>query len=83
MFKLLVILHVIELYTQLNIYKLFNDSARFMAYSLSNLFNNFAEGIHKMRCKYRDDIKNVKHGIKYKDCECCFKCANAKDNLID
>ena len=83
MFKLLVILHVIELYTQLNIYKLFNDSARFMAYSLSNLFNNFAEGIHKMSCKYRNDIKNVKHGIKYKDCECCFKCANAKDNLID
>ena len=66
MFKLLVILHIIELYTQINIYKLFNDSARFMACSLSNLFNNFAEGIHKMRCKYRDDIKNVKHELNIK-----------------
>ena len=70
MFKLLVILHITELYTQINIYKLFHDSARFMACSLSNLFNNFAEGIHKMRCKYRD-------------CECCLKYPNVKDNLVD
>ena len=27
-------------------------STRFMASSLSNLVNNFAEGIHKIKCKY-------------------------------
>ena len=33
----------------------FNDSARFMASSLSNLVNNFAEEIHKIISKYRHD----------------------------
>ena len=28
----------------------FIDSARFMASSLSNLVNNLAEGIHKIKC---------------------------------
>ena len=28
------------------------DSARFIASLLSNLLNNFAEGIHKSKCKY-------------------------------
>ena len=61
MFKFLVILYIVELYNQINIYKQFHDSARFMACSLSNLFYNFSEAIHKIKCKYRDDIKNVKH----------------------
>ena len=30
---------------------IFSDSARFMTSSLSNLFDNLAEGIHKMKCK--------------------------------
>ena len=38
------------------------DSARFMANSLSNLVNNLAEGIHKIKCKY---------GNEYKQCEIC------------
>ena len=30
----------------------FIDSARFMAYSLSNFVDNLIEGIHKIKCKY-------------------------------
>ena len=30
----------------------FIDSLRFMASSLSNLANNLAEGIHRIKCKY-------------------------------
>ena len=39
----------------------FIDSARFMASSLSNLFNNFSPGINRIKCKYGHDDKNVKH----------------------
>ena len=38
----------------------FIDSARFIASSLSNLVNNLSEGIHKIKRKYRHDVKNVK-----------------------
>ena len=31
-----------------------------MASSLSNLVNNFSEGIHKIKCKYRHDDKKMK-----------------------
>ena len=31
-----------------------------MSSSLSNLANNLSEGIHKIKCKYRVDDKNVK-----------------------
>ena len=37
----------------------FIDRARFMASSLSNLVNNFSEGIHKFKCKYRRGNKNL------------------------
>ena len=40
----------------------FFDSARFMASSLSNLFNNFSEGIHRIKCKF---------GHRDKKCETC------------
>ena len=44
----------------------FIDSRRFMA--------NLAEGIHKIRCKYRHgDKKYAASGIKCKDCECCLE----------
>ena len=32
-----------------------------MASSLSNLVNNFSEGIHRIKYKYRHDDKNLKH----------------------
>ena len=33
------------------------DGTRFMASSWSNLVNNLAEGIHKIKCKYKRDNK--------------------------
>ena len=45
----------------------FIDSGRFMAISLSNLVDNFAEGIFKMKCK---------------DFDCFLKYESIKDNLI-
>ena len=42
------------------------DSARFMVTSLSNLVNNAAEGIHK---------------IKYKNCDSFLEYESVKDNL--
>ena len=45
----------------------FIDSARFMPSSLSSLFDNFTEVIHK---------------IKYKDCDCFLEYESIKDNLI-
>ena len=38
----------------------FIDSARFMASSLTDHLNNLAEGIHRIKCKYGHDNKNVK-----------------------
>ena len=35
----------------------FSDSPRFMAISLPNLVNNFSEGIHGIKCKFRHDDK--------------------------
>ena len=43
------------------------DSARFIESSLSNLVDNLADGIHK---------------IKYKDCDCFLEYESVKDNLI-
>ena len=45
----------------------FIDSARFMASSLSNLVDNLAKGVHK---------------IKYKDCNCFLEYESVKANLI-
>ena len=54
-----------------------------MTSSLSNLNENIAEGIHKIKCKYRHDNKEYKEcGIKYKDCECYLEYVNVKDDLI-
>ena len=62
----------------------FIDSARYMASSLSNLVNNLAKGIHKIKCKYGHDNKKCKtYGIKYKDCECCLEYTRTKNDLIE
>ena len=38
----------------------FIDSAKFTESSLSNLVNNIAEGIHRIKCKYGHDEKKLK-----------------------
>ena len=54
-----------------------------MGSSLSTIFDNLAERIHKIKCKYEHDNKKFEAcGIKYKDCEFCLEYINAKDNLI-
>ena len=60
-------------------YLSFTDCLRFLASSLSNLVNNLAEGIHKVKCKYgHNDKKCETCGVKYKDCNCCVEYTNFK-----
>ena len=50
-----------------------------MASFLSNLVNNLAEGIHKVKCKYGHDNKKLETcGIKYKDCKCVLNTKTIK-----
>ena len=61
----------------------FIDSARFMRSSLSNLVNNFSEGIHRIKCKFgHNDKKRETWGIKYKHCNCFLEYTNFKYDLI-
>ena len=46
----------------------FINSVRFIATSLSNLVDNLAEGIHKVKCK---------------DCDCFLEYESVRENLID
>ena len=51
----------------------FLDRTRFIASSLSNIVDNHAEKIHKIKCKYGHDNKKCETcGIKYKHCDCCL-----------
>ena len=53
-----------------------------MASSSLDLVDNLANGIHKIKCKYRHDNKKCeKCEIKFKDCECYLEYANVKDDL--
>ena len=62
----------------------FIDSARFMASSLSNLVNNLAEEIHKIKYKYGCDNKKCETcRIKYKNRKCCREYKNIKNNLVE
>ena len=50
-----------------------------MASSLPDLVDNFAEGIHKTKWKYRhNNKKREKREIKYKDCECSLNTEKIK-----
>ena len=54
-----------------------------MTNSISNLVNNFNEGIHKTKCKREhDDKKWERCGIKFNNCECNLECTKFKDDLI-
>ena len=60
------------------------DSARFMASSLSDLVNNFVEGIYKIKCKYRHDDRKCETCVsKYKDRDCFLEYTKFKDDLIE
>ena len=51
----------------------FIDGTRFMTSSLSNLVDNLAHGIHKIKCKYRhNNKKQEKCEINCKYCKCCI-----------
>ena len=61
---------------------LFIDSPRFMTSSLSNLDNNLSEGIHKIKCKHRQDDKKCEtSAIEYKYWDCFLEYTNFKDDL--
>ena len=59
------------------------DSARFMASSLSNLVDNLAERVHKIKCKNCDcflEYESVNDNlIKYK----CLSCNKNYSNKLD
>ena len=62
----------------------FMDSTRFMASSLSNLVNNFAEEIHKIKCKYEHNDKKCEScRFKHKYRDCFLEYTNFKDDLIE
>ena len=55
-----------------------------MTTSLSNLVNNLAEGIHKIKFKYEHDYKKCGTcSIKYKYWESFLEYANFKADLIE
>ena len=55
-----------------------------MASSLSNLINNLAEGIYKIKCKCGHEHKTCETcGTKYNDFEYCLEYTNVKDDLIE
>ena len=62
----------------------FSDSARFMASLLSNIVNNFSEGIHRIKSKFRhNDKKCEAYAITCKYCDCFLEYKNLKDDFIE
>ena len=62
----------------------FIDGARFMTSSLTNLVNNLAEVIHKIKSKYgQDDQKCETCGTKCNYCKYIFESPNFKDDLLE
>ena len=55
-----------------------------MASSLSNLFKNLSEGIHRVKCKFgHDDKKCETCRTKYKYCDCFLENSNVKGDLTE
>ena len=51
--------------------------------STSNVVNNLAEGVHRIKCKYGHNNKKCETcGIKYKNCEDFLEYTNFKDILL-
>ena len=62
----------------------FIDNAKFMESSLSNLANNLAAGIQKIKCKYEHkDQKCETFRIRYKNWNCFLEYTNFKDGLTE
>ena len=62
----------------------FINSAIFTTSSLSNLVDNLAKGVHKIKCNNEHDNKARETcGIKYKNCECCFEYTNVIEDSIE
>ena len=56
-----------------------------MANSLSNLVNDLSDGIHRIKCKFGHDDKEMIEtcGSKCKYCNCFLEYKNVKDDLIE
>ena len=54
-----------------------------MASSLSNLVNNLSERVHRIKCKYKHDNKNIKLAELNKDCDCFLEYTNFQYNLTE
>ena len=55
-----------------------------MARSLSNLINNLYDGVHKIKCKYKNDDKKCEIcGINYKYCDCFREYINFVTKIIN
>ena len=62
----------------------FIERGRFMASSLSNLFNKLSEGIHRIKCRVgHDDKKCETCGIKYQYCDCFVEYKNSEDDSME
>ena len=57
-------------------------TSRSMVNLSSNLINNLAEEIHKMKCKYKHDDKCETWRIRYKDVGYFLEYKNIKNGLI-
>ena len=61
----------------------FIQNARFMTSLLSNLVKNLSKGIHKFKCKYRNDDMNYETGgTENNALDCIPEFTNFKDNLL-
>ena len=55
-----------------------------MSTYLSNLFNNYSKGMHRIKCRFgHNDKKCEICGIKYKCSNCFLEYRNFKDDLIE